>query len=706
MTTQVAHGSRLAVWVAAAFLIQCTSQAAWALDPHKTLTQYSRHVWGQHDGLPQDNVKSIVQTPDGYLWLGTDEGLARFDGFDFTVFSRPTSDLPANLITALAASPDGSLWIGTANGLGLYRDQHFRTYTVKDGLPDNDIRDLYSDHAGTLWIVAGVDVCRLQDGKFTTLKAGVKSADDIGARGTRKIAQHNLLVAGSNIPDSPARPSLRVVSVAGDKVTTLIDDDRFGKDVIIALLADSHGNLWIGGTLGLVERSADGKVRRFDSHTGLPEDLVRSVVEDRDGNIWAGTNSGIARLEGDRFAVPATGAESEVVRTLFEDREGDLWVGGNDGLTRLRDDAFTPYGKTEGMPSDEPNTVFQDHTGRIWVGFHEAGLMLFSPGKPRIFSTREGMPETEIFSIRETPRRRLADRYARRVGPHAWFQLYHGGTAGPAARRWCGTLWKIPRAGYGWRRPAAWWRRPAKGTRTVAGGGLLNVNGVVTLLETRDGVLWAGSYGKGLWRIKGDDVRLFGLADGLSNENVREIYEDPDGVLWIGTFGGGLDALRDGKFYSFLQKDGLLSDNMANIADDGESLWLSTTRGICRIAKQQLWDHAAGQQAASAAGELRYGGRFAQRAVLSRLSHRRAATARPTAASGSPPAAAWRSTIRSAETADSAAAHGADLGNDRRRARHRSGACRRASRPTWNGSACSTPPSISARRSRWRIRTG
>ena len=169
MTRRLANYGRLAVWTVSACLIQ----PSWALDPHKTLTQYSRHVWGQQDGLPQDTVKSITQTPDGYLWLGTDEGLARFDGFEFTIFSRPTSDLPANSINALASSPDGSLWIGTANGLGLYRNRRFRTFTVKDGLPDDDIRDLYSDHAGTLWMISGVDVCRFQDGKFTTLRAGV-----------------------------------------------------------------------------------------------------------------------------------------------------------------------------------------------------------------------------------------------------------------------------------------------------------------------------------------------------------------------------------------------------------------------------------------------------------------------------------------------------------------------------------------------------
>jgi signal transduction histidine kinase/ligand-binding sensor domain-containing protein len=592
VTTQVSHYGRLALCVMTACLIR----QSWALDPHKSLTQYSRHVWGQQDGLPQDTIKSITQTPDGYLWLGTDEGLARFDGFEFTVLSRPASDLPANSITALAASPDGSLWIGTSNGLGLYKDRHFHTFTVKDGLPDNDIRDLYSDHAGTLWMVSGLDVCRFQDGKFTTLKAGV-NLPMTSARVVREDGHHHLLVAGSNIPDPPGRPSLRVVKIAGDQISTLVDDDRFEKDVILDLLADSRGNLWIGGTLGLIESAANGQVRRFDSHSGLPEDFVRSVVEDRDGNIWAGTNGGVARLEGERFAVPATGTDSEVVRAVFEDREGDLWIGGNDGLTRLRDDAFTPYGKTERMPSDEPNTVFQDHTGRIWVGFHDAGLMLFAPGQPRLFSLPEGMPETEIFSIRETPEGDLliGTRLAGMVRMHgASFTALlppdpqHRTVVWDALEDSSGRVWMAT--------PGGLVEQTATGIRTVAGGGLLNVDSIVTLCQGGDGVLWAGSYGKGLWRIEGTQLRLLGTKDGLSNESIRKLYFDSNGILWIGTLGGGLNALRDGKFYSFTQKDGLLSDNIANIVDDGESLWLSTTRGICRISKQQLWEHAEGRR--------------------------------------------------------------------------------------------------------------
>ena len=116
---------------------------AHALNPQKSLTQYSRTVWTQEHGLPQDTIRAIAQTTDGYLWLGTDEGLARFDGYDFTIFNKANGDLPSNSITALAAAGDGSLWIGTSNGLTCIATGRFRTYTTKDGLPDDAITALY-----------------------------------------------------------------------------------------------------------------------------------------------------------------------------------------------------------------------------------------------------------------------------------------------------------------------------------------------------------------------------------------------------------------------------------------------------------------------------------------------------------------------------------------------------------------------------------
>ena len=575
--TRLARHSRILVWTAAAWF----AREALALDPHKSLTQYSRQSWGQADGLPQDTVRSIAQTPDGYLWLGTDEGLARFDGYEFVVFNKAEDRLPANSITALASAPDGSLWIGTSNGLIQYRAGQFRTYTVKDGLPDNTITGLYADHEGTLWIVAGVNLSRLENGKFTNFPPG-PDLPVTSVRAVREDRHHDLVVGGFG----------GVVKFSGGKSTVLVDEATLGGDLVSSLLIDRHENLWIGGTLGLIERTAAGTIRKFSDREGLPDLYVRALLEDHDGNFWIGTNGGTARLEGDRFvAAPAGSRDRDLVRSLFEDREGDLWVGAYNGLTRLRDDAFTVYGKPEGLPSDEPNTVFQDRSGRIWVGFHEGGLVRFT-GSSRGFVKQAGMPDTEIFSIREGANGDLL------LGTRAGLVRMHGGTFStfippdPLARRVVFDEWEDP-AGRLWlATPAGLLEVQGNHVRTVVAGGPVNVNAVVSLCPGRNGVLWVGSFGRGLWRIQGDDIRPFTMANGLSSDNIRELYEDPEGVLWVGTFGGGLNAVRNGKFLHFTQKDGLLSDNIANIADDGESLWLSTTRGICRIARRQLWEFA------------------------------------------------------------------------------------------------------------------
>src|SRR5262245_17646767 len=129
------------------------ASGTFAFDPRKDLNQYSRSIWTQKDGLPQDAIRAIVQTTDGYLWLATDEGLARFDGYDFTVFRKDNYPLPSNSITTLAAAADGSLWIGTSNGLARYLDEKFTTYTGAQFPVKDPIADLYVDHLGTLWIV-------------------------------------------------------------------------------------------------------------------------------------------------------------------------------------------------------------------------------------------------------------------------------------------------------------------------------------------------------------------------------------------------------------------------------------------------------------------------------------------------------------------------------------------------------------------------
>jgi signal transduction histidine kinase/streptogramin lyase len=570
--------------VAACLVAGLYLPGAFALDPHKSLTQYSRQSWSQVDGLPQDTIRAIAQTTDGCLWLGTDEGLARFDGYDFTVFDKSDGSLPANSVTALAADPDGSLWIGTARGLARFHDKSFHTFTTRDGLPDDSIMGLYSDHSGGLWVVANNgSLYRAQNGRFANYSAGPNL---LSVRAIREDANHDLVAAGFG----------GVVRISGDRYTTLIDNATAGGDVVTALLVDRQGNLWVAGNLGLMLRTPAGHIRKFDTHDGLPDLFVRAVLEDRDGNIWIGTNGGLARFQGDHFVASAEGGrDNDLVRCLLEDREGDLWVGANNGLTRLRDDVFSVYGKTEGMPSDEPNTVFQDHAGRLWVGFHEGGLMLFSPDRHR-FTPGDGMPETEVFSIREAANHDLL--LSTRVG----LVRMHGSRfttfvpPDPLSREVVfdaledssGQLWLAS--------PGGLFEVQGQQARTVLPSGAAAGTAVATLCETRDGALWAGTANKGLWRIQGKDTRSYTQDNGLSSDNIRELYQDSEGTLWIGTIGGGLGAFREGHFQWFTQQNGLLSDNIANITDDGESLWLSTTRGICRVAKRQLADFAAGKR--------------------------------------------------------------------------------------------------------------
>ena len=552
---------------------------ALALDPRKALTQYSRTVWTQEHGLPQDTIRAIVQTTDGYLWLGTDEGLARFDGYEFVVFNKDRGNLPTNSITALAAGTDGSLWIGTGVGLTRYKDKRFRTYTVKDGLPDDTIADLLVDHTGALWMVAGVDLAKFENEKFAVFKAG----QDISITAVQRVSEdghHVLWVGGFR----------GVVKRENGRFVSVLDSSKLGDTFVTQLVADSHDDLWIGGSLGLTLLRADGTVRRFDTRDGLPDIFVRAVRVDRDGNVWAGTNSGLARLRNNRFTAMTgdTGQDRDQVRSLFEDREGNLWVGANNGLSRLRDDVFTVYGKSEGLPSDDPNTVFQDHAGRVWVGFHDSGLMLFAPEGYKLFNTGNGLPNNEVFSIRETrsgelllgTRGGLVRMRGEHMSTYRPPDILNRGLVFDSLEDSAGRLWLALPGGLG--------ELQGKHLQIVIPGGPVLIDAVVTLAEARNGVLWAGTYGKGLWQVKGEEKRLFTEADGLSSDQIRAVREGREGAIWIATFGGGLNMFRNGRFSHFTAKDGLLSDNISDVADDGESLWLSTTRGISRVSKKQL----------------------------------------------------------------------------------------------------------------------
>jgi signal transduction histidine kinase/ligand-binding sensor domain-containing protein len=561
-----------------------------ALNPSKALTQYTISHWTQEQGLPQNTIGAIAQTADGYLWLGTDEGLARFDGYEFVVFSRDAGKLPSNSILALVAGPDGALWIGTPSGLTEYRNRMFRTFTQKEGLPGNSVSSLFVDHAGILWIVAGGNLSRFDGSRFTNYLRELDIPINV-VRAVTEDTQHILYVSGTN----------SVAKYENGKFLELIPAAALQADFPGKILADRAGNLWILGVRGLIRRSPEGKITRYGAREGLSDSFgLNTILEDSGGSIWVGTDGGLARFEHGQFhtRVESSGEQSEV-RCLLEDRERNLWMGGSPGLMRLRDDVFRVYGKEEGLPSDEPNAIFQDHLGTTWAGFLDAGLWRLSSDNARDRSAWRSPSEFakgRVFSIRETHSGELL--VATRDGllrvKDGAFRMFV--PTDPMGRKRVfdamedsqGRLWLALPNGLA--------ELQGQLMRIVIpAAGPLMENSFVTLAAGLEGSLWAGAMRGGLWHLTPTERRLYTTADGLGSDQIRSLYQDPKGMLWVGTLGGGLHAFHDGKFLRFTARDGLLSDNISNILDDGEALWLSTTRGICRISKQQLRDFAAGR---------------------------------------------------------------------------------------------------------------
>jgi ligand-binding sensor domain-containing protein/anti-sigma regulatory factor (Ser/Thr protein kinase) len=564
-------------------LIACflsIAPAALALKTPRVLTQYNHAVWTQAQGLPQDAIRAITQTDDGYLWIGTDEGLSRFDGYDFETFTVADGSLPSNSIMALARGSDDALWIGTPEGLTRFYKGRFTTFTTKTGLPNNAVKSILEDHSGSLWIVAGPFLSRFQNGEFYTYpKESLLPLQ--AARVIYEDSRHTIWVTGLE----------GLIKLVDGAFAPVLGPQDLEGNVIDAITVDQSGSVWLGGQTALLSYRPNSKIRRFYTR-GHPENQVRQFLNDRDGNLWAGTGRGVSRLNGSYFRPTplSSEGESDAVFSLLEDREGNLWTGTENGLNRFHDELFTDY-RPRGLPRGVPLVVYQTRkSDAVWVGYQRDGLVLIRGDGIRIYTTRDGLPSNHIQSIREALNgdllittagglsRMHAGHFSNFVPPDLLGRPFTDDVLEDRS----GRLWLAAPGG-------VFQLDGSKARNIVPGGPVINDMAVV-LAEGEEGSLWAGSYGDGLWQIKDGTIRLFKVADGLSSDRIRSLLLDQDGTLWIGTWGGGLNALRNGVFTHVIAKDGLLSDNIWHVEDDGKgSLWLSTPRGISRIRKEDFF---------------------------------------------------------------------------------------------------------------------
>ena len=507
------------------------------------------------NGLPQNTVQALVQTRDGFVWLGTEVGLVRFDGNGFEVFDKNSSPaLPGNDIQCLLAASDGSLWIGTSEGLARWKDDGAKSFTTKDGLPGNDIFELWQVEDGSVGVWTSSGPANISGGRVQPVR---------------------------NVDAYPHT----ALPLPGEQRDHVSFEEQLSNDVFV-----------MGGRNSLT--LMQGKTQAHATSTltigkELPGTRIQAVLADRQGALWIGTNGGLARWSmGKLERLPVTDPlASASVLALMEDQEGNLWVGTETGgLHILRDQRFKALTSHDGLSSDNTTTVVEDHTGALWVGTSGGGLNVAradEAGKIAIkaYNVRNGLPSDVILSLAAAPN---SDMW---VGTPDGLSRIRGGAVSTFTSAdglpddfirsllvdGDGSLW------IGTRRGLTHWLRPGSGSamQTYTESDGLGSDLVGAMARDSAGDLWVATFA-GLSRLHEGKIQNFTTAEGLSSNVITALLPRMKGTLLIGTQDRGWN-LWDGKRFTHVTQDRLAGTSIHAILDDGDQhLWFATGGGIAR----------------------------------------------------------------------------------------------------------------------------
>ena len=558
--------------------------------------QFHLDHWTADNGLPQNSIRDIVQTRDGYIWLATHDGLVRFDGVRFTVFNKSNSPgIIANRFISLIEDGRGDLWAATEYvGLTRLHQGRFVTYTTETGLPGNRIENLGEDGSGNLMFFCGNHLFRRLDEKF-------KPADDLHL--PVNVPRQNQQSQAQRLPFDILypwnSPDLRIRWFGRGELRSRPLSD-FPIDIgNIVPEEDPKGNFWYATDDGLAGTNDRGEVKTYTMNSGLPGKWVRWVYGQGplqvltmrdDGSVWL---TELDSMQSRLLATRLPDARGLPPYLGYVDREGNTWIGTlYDGLYRARPQTITTYAKPQGLSNSEVYPVFEDRDGTIWAG--SSKLYRFKDGA---FTAYPKNLPGEISGIRSI----YQDRAGRLWVNGKWRiedgRLVRGISSDMLDS--AGIVWSM----YEDREGAYWFG-------TESGGVLRYQNGVVSRYTTQDGLagnetrviiddsaggIWLGSYG-GLTHYKDGRSTAWTERDGLPGNTVRALYQDNDGALWIGTYDSGLGRFKDGRFTRYTVKDGLYSNGVFQILEDSSGwFWMSCNRGIYRVRKQELNDFADGK---------------------------------------------------------------------------------------------------------------
>lgn len=496
------------------------------------MSQYVHDQWGVEQGFPKGPVYAITQTKDGYLWIGTDEGLVRFDGWNFRFIKDDSGAFTITSVFGLAPDGDGCLWL---------RSQDLTVLRYCNGKFERPTSAGPYMNVAAMSVTAGGEllVSKAEEGAFVYRRGGFHK-----------------LASAADLPRSPVTslvetPDGGIYVGTRDAGLYRIDGNRIQSirkglpDLKINyLLADGDHGLWVATDDGIARWNGSA----FDApvmSASAGHFQALAMVKDHDGNVWVGTDSrGVLRLNSHGVASFTTTESSspQAITALFEGREGCIWIGHADGIERLRDSPFVTFSDAEGLPTNGSNPVFVDATNRMWFPPVTGGLWWMQGGqRGRIIA--DGLNNDIVYALDGGP-------------GEVWVGRQRGG---------------LTRLSFD---------KGAVQARTWTHADGLAQDSVSAIHRSRDGTVWAGTLSAGVSRIRDGKFTSFSAADGLASNSISAITESADGTMWFAT-PNGLSALSRGRWTTYRASAGLPSEDVNCLLEDSDHvLWAGTAAGL------------------------------------------------------------------------------------------------------------------------------
>jgi ligand-binding sensor domain-containing protein/signal transduction histidine kinase len=543
--------------------------SASAVDPNRTVSQYLHNSWGTEKGWPGGSITAIAQTSDGYLWIGTDRGLVRFDGLNFHQFQRAHPDpILIGPVRQLLVDASDSLWILLQN-TQLFR-YHNGNFELIRGEAENGTTAIARGTSGAVLLSSlAVGTITYSDNRFRTLSSATLLADAARVANGEAPDQRPTPFSWNYdmMPDrQPPLTSLVVAMAQTDDGKIWLGTERRGLlylqesrvvsvfngrggTKINCLLPLQNSELWVGTAKGVVRWNGTELTL-----AGVPPSLlnvdVLSILRDRDSNIWVGTSRGLFRYNANGVSLLGTREITGPISALFEDREGNIWIGSVHGLARLRDSVFVTY-TFSNLKSQSMGPLHVDSGGRTWIAPIQGGLRWLKEGKSGVV-TVDGIANDVVYSIAGTGK------------DDVWLGRQQGG------------LTHLHYSGNSF---------TAKTYTQVDG---LPQNSVYAVYMSRDGSVWSGTLSSGVSELKNGHFTNYTTMDGLTANTISSIAEDHDGTMWFGT-PNGLSALTKNGWRTYRVSEGLASEDVnCLLLDSNDVLWIGTAEGLAFFSGGRL----------------------------------------------------------------------------------------------------------------------